>query len=207
PSMNPLFRPAAVAKVGNPDQLDRVLQVVRPLHVLAICVVALVVLSALMWSLAAIAPVKVRGHGILLAADGGLAGGAARAIVFVPNDDGRQVRTGMRAQVMPSTIRLQKDGFIHGTVVKAARSPSRREALMRRLDNAALVDELMRSGASFEIEVELEADPSSPSGYRWSSGTGPDVGIDAGTMARASVVVGEQRVIGLALPAFDRVSR
>ncbi|MGB7479065.1 MAG: hypothetical protein WA924_01940 [Burkholderiaceae bacterium] len=204
--MNSLFRPAAVAKGGNPDQLDRVLQVVRPQHVLGICVVALLLLVGLAWGLVATVPVKVQGHGILVA-DGEPGGGAVRAIMFVPNNEGRQVRAGMRAQVMPSTIRLQKDGFILGTVVKAARSPSRREALMRRLDNAVLADELMRSGASVEIEVELEADPSTPSGYRWSSGTGPDVGIDAGTLARASVVVGERRVIGLVLPVFDRVSR
>ena len=129
------------------------------------------------------------------------------AILYVPNEDGKRVEPGMAAHVMPSTTRPQRDGFIRGTVVKVAKIPSTREGLMRRLRNAALVDHLLRSGAPFEIEVQLERDAATRSGYAWSSGDGPDISIDVGTMARADMVVGRTRIISLALPSFDHVFR
>lgn len=132
---------------------------------------------------------------------------ALRAIVFVPNEDGKKIRPGMDAQIMPSSVKLQKDGFIRGKVLSVARIPSSREGIMRRLKNATQVDALLRSGAPFEVELELEADLGTPSGYRWSSGLGPDTSIDIGTITSAKMVVGRRRVISLALPAFDHVFR
>src|SRR5690606_28959290 len=128
-------------------------------------------------------------------------------IVFVPNEDGKKVKPGMEAHIMPSTSRLQKDGFIRGEVLSVARIPSSREGMMRRLNNAALVDTLLRTGAPFEVELGLQADSATPSGYRWSSGRGPDISIDVGTMTTADMVVERRRVISLALPVFDYVLR
>lgn len=132
---------------------------------------------------------------------------ALRAIVFVPNDDGKRIRPGMEAHIMPSTVKLQKYGFIRGTVLSVARIPSSRDGMMRRLKNATQVDTLLKTGAPFEVELELLLDPSSPSGFRWSSGIGPDISIDAGTITAADVVIDRQRVISLALPAFDYIFR
>lgn len=133
--------------------------------------------------------------------------GAVHAIIFVSNNDGKKVKEGMPAQIMPSTTRLQKDGFIHGKVIKVAKIPSSRDGMMRRLKNATLVDSLLSTGAPFEMEIALDTAPQSPSGYRWSSGDGPDISIDVGTMAQANMVVGQQRIISLVLPAFDHVFR
>lgn len=143
----------------------------------------------------------------LLSADEASSGGAVHAIVFVSNNDGKKVKEGMRAQIMPSTTKLQKDGFIHGTVIKVAKIPSSRDGMMRRLKNATLVDSLLRTGAPFEMEIALETDAHAPSGYRWSSGAGPEISIDVGTMTQANMVVGQRRIISLALPAFDHVFR
>lgn len=138
---------------------------------------------------------------------GGHAHATLHAIVFVPNQSGKKVRPGMPAHVVPSTVQAQKDGFIRATVIGVASIPSSREGIMRRLGNAALVDSILRSGAPFEVELELAGDPATHSGYQWSSGAGPAIGIDAGTMASADMVVERRRVISLALPAFDHVFR
>lgn len=130
-----------------------------------------------------------------------------RAIVFVPNEDGKKVEPGMQAHIMPSTTRLQKDGFIRGEVLSVAKIPSSREGIMRRLKNATQVDALLQTGAPFEVELMLETDPTAPSGFRWSSGKGPDISIDVGTIAAADMIVERQRVISLALPFFDYVFR
>ncbi len=205
--MSSLFRPAAMARISNPEQLDRVLQVVRPLHVLGLSAIALVLLAGFIWSVLSTAPVKVQGQGILLAAEDASKRGGVHAIVFVSNNDGKKVKEGMSAQVMPSTAKPQKDGFIRGTVIKAAKIPSGREDMMYRLKNATLVDDLLRTGAPFEMEVALEADPQAPNGYRWSSGAGPEISVDAGTPAQVKLMVGQQRIISLVLPAFDHVFR
>lgn len=141
----------------------------------------------------------------LLPADAQGADRSLGAIVFVPNEDGKKVRPGMAARIMPSTTQLQKDGFIRGTVLAVAPLPSSREGIMRRLRNAAHVDALLQDGAPFEVELALDPDPAAPSGFRWSSGPGPDIRIDAGTIATAEVVVGRRRVISLALPALEPV--
>jgi HlyD family secretion protein len=68
--MSSLFRSAALARISNPDQLDRVLQVVRPMHLLGIAAIALILAAGFVWSVLSTAPVKVQGQGILLSVEG-----------------------------------------------------------------------------------------------------------------------------------------
>ncbi|MBB5214276.1 NHLP bacteriocin system secretion protein [Parapusillimonas granuli] len=131
--------------------------------------------------------------------------GGLRAFVFVSNRDGKKIHEGMDAQVMPSTVLPQKDGFIYGTVAKVGRIPSSREGIMRRLNNATLVDTLLREGAPFEVEIQLRRAPGAGGGYLWSSGRGPDAAIDAGTMATASLIIERRRIASLVLPVLDRL--
>jgi HlyD family secretion protein len=128
------------------------------------------------------------------------------AIVYVPDTEGKKVKVGMEARIIPTTVKVEKSGFILARVTKVAELPATRDGLMRRLKNAALVDRLMGSGAPFEVEVALER-ADTPSGYRWSSGQGPDLTVDAGTMAEARVVVGRTPIIVLALPALNHLYR
>lgn len=65
-----LFRPQALAKVTDPDQLDQTLRIVRPRHVLGFGVVAAVMAAGLIWSMLSTAPVKVGGAGVLLSPAG-----------------------------------------------------------------------------------------------------------------------------------------
>lgn len=133
------------------------------------------------------------------------AGGMLSAIAFVPDTEGKKIHPGMAVQITPSTVKAQKDGFIRGTVTKIAELPSSREGMMRRLKNAAVVDQLLRPGPPFEVEIEMQRSAATPSGYSWSSGRGPDISVDAGTTAQVAVVVDRTRIISLALPAFDYV--
>jgi HlyD family secretion protein len=68
-----------------------------------------------------------------------------------------------------------------------------------------LVDKILGAGPPLEVELELEPDPDAPSGYAWSSGRGPDLSIQPGTLTRTQVVVGRTHLISLAFPAFDYV--
>jgi hypothetical protein len=52
----------------------------------------------------------------------------------------------------------------------------------------------------FGVEVELVPDPSTPSGFKWSSTTSPPVSITSGTVCTAGIVGGERRPIELVIP-------
>jgi HlyD family secretion protein len=71
---------------------------------------------------------------------------------------------------------------------------------MRVLHNEGLVAALSATGAPFELYASLTIDANAPSGYRWTSGTGPEVGLFSGTLASGLVTVRTQRPIELVIP-------
>lgn len=125
------------------------------------------------------------------------------AVVFVPPNDGKKVRPGMAAQVAPSTVKREEYGFIRGTVKSVAEIPSTTEGMMRTLKNQALVQSLSGGGAPFEVVVELERDPDTPTGFKWSSSRGPEADVNNGTLAEAQITVRDIHLISLAIPALE----
>lgn len=65
-----IFRKVALERLSTPEQLDQAMRVTSPAGWMALAAVGALVLGALMWSLLGTAPVKVKGHGILLAPGG-----------------------------------------------------------------------------------------------------------------------------------------
>ena len=122
------------------------------------------------------------------------------AVLFVPASGGKRVRPGMRVRVSPSTVKREEFGSLIGKVVWAAEFPSTSRGMIRVLGNEALVEKLMKEGPPIQVNVALEKDPSTPTGYRWSSSTGPSVEISSGTLASGSVVVRQERPIRLIIP-------
>ena len=76
---------------------------------------------------------------------------------------------------------------------------------MRVLRNEELVDTLLAetAGAPIAHPRRLTRDPGSPSGYRWTSGSGPDVQLTSGTRLMACVVTRTQRPLALVFPVLD----
>jgi len=122
------------------------------------------------------------------------------AIVFVPAAAGKQVAPGMAARVSPSNVQREEYGFIEGEVVWVSEFPATSAGMIRQLSNEALVNRLMEEGPPIQVNVALRRDPSTPSGFAWSSSTGPDLQISSGTLAEASIIVREERPIHLVIP-------
>lgn len=122
------------------------------------------------------------------------------ALLFIPAAAGKRVHRGMPARVTPSTVKREEYGFIHGHVIDVAEFPSTQRGMVRTLNNEALVQKLMTEGPPIQVTIALEPDPATPTGYRWSSSTGPSVPISSGTLAQGSVVVREERPLSLVLP-------
>lgn len=135
------------------------------------------------------------------------ASGAAQlsAVVYVPPSDGKKIKPGMTVDVAVSTIKREEHGFIRGRVRRVAEIPSTSQGMLRTLKNDRLVESMSGDdGAPFEVQVELLTDEDSPSGYRWSSGKGPDTQVHSGTLCDADVSVRYVRLIALVFPALER---
>jgi len=132
-------------------------------------------------------------------------GGSLRAVLFSPPADGKKVRPGMDVQIEPSTVRKEEFGFIIGKVIDVAEIPSTSQGMMRVLKNARLVDALSGKSAPFQIVVELQRSDRTPSGFKWSSSTGPKIHINSGTPCSAEIAVRYQRLISLAIPAMEQL--
>ncbi|WP_207457396.1 NHLP bacteriocin system secretion protein [Azospirillum sp. SYSU D00513] len=131
--------------------------------------------------------------------------GGLEAVLYVPPADGKKVRPGMAVQVVPSTVRVERDGFIQGEVVAVSEIPATREAIQRTLKNDTFVAKLTADGPPFEVRVALRPDPNTVSGFAWSSDLGRTRAVESGTVVDGLVVVERVRLMTLVFPAFDSV--
>ncbi|QJR35354.1 NHLP bacteriocin system secretion protein [Gemmatimonas groenlandica] len=122
-----------------------------------------------------------------------------QALVFVSND-GKRIAPGMEARVAPATVKREEFGFIVGRVQTVSAQPMTLAGMTRTLGNDLLVQQLAARGASFLVEVTLQRDTSTASGFRWSTRDGPPAQVGSGTSIGVSVVVARRRPITLLLP-------
>jgi len=114
------------------------------------------------------------------------------------------VHPGLEVQITPSTVKREKYGFVKGNVVSVAQFPSTEAALMRNFENESLVKSMLGNGPVTEIRAVLIQDPSTPSGYRWSSGAGPHIRLSTGSLCNARVITNRQKPIELLLPFLEK---
>lgn len=126
------------------------------------------------------------------------------AVLFVPASSGKQVKPGLVARISPSNVKREEYGFILGKVVWSAEFPSTSRGMLRLLANQELVNKLMKEGPPIQIDVALERDPATPTGFKWSSSRGPELEISSGTLAVGSVIVREERPISLVIPKLRK---
>jgi HlyD family secretion protein len=55
-----------------------------------------------------------------------------------------------------------------------------------------------------EVHVDLLPDPSTVSGYRWSSAKGPPVKIEPGTLCQSAIIVASRHPIEMVVPFLRR---
>ena len=122
------------------------------------------------------------------------------AFIFVPSEQGKQFKNGMRVQVLPSTVKAEEYGYIEGKVTSVSQFPVTKDEMFLLLENQSLVDALRTKDAQFRVDVKLHEDPSTTSGFKWSSSKGPPFTITRGTLCSATFVLGEERPINLVLP-------
>ncbi len=124
--------------------------------------------------------------------------------IFVPAYEGKKIHSGMAIQVTPSIVQREEYGFMTGRVKSVDLFPISREALVSWLKNEKLADSLMSQGPVLSIVGTLDKDPSTKSGFHWSSQKGADVIVTVGTLGSAEVVVLRQPPLALVLPMMKK---
>jgi len=124
-------------------------------------------------------------------------------LAFLEPDHARLVTEGMAAHVAPTTIAQEEYGSLRGEVTYVAPHPLSQRSINAWLHNPELAERLTQAGGSYLARIALVADPDTPSGLQWWSGTGPPFAVSVGTLAAVDVVVAEQRPMALVLPVIQ----
>jgi HlyD family secretion protein len=122
------------------------------------------------------------------------------AVLYVPAERAKELRPGMEAEILPTTVRREEYGFIRGKVVFVSDYPATEAAFMRLFENAPLVRSLSGGGPVTEVRVDMVTDAQTPSGYQWSSRLGAPVTLSGGTLCLGEIVTRKQSPMSLIIP-------
>lgn len=128
------------------------------------------------------------------------------AQIYVTAAQAKTITRGMAVRLTPATVRREEFGTLSGRVDGIATFPATPQGMAASLHNQTLVDRFGRSGAAYAVDVALEPDAATVSGYRWSSANGPPLSLSAGTLVGADVTVREQAPLSMILPVLRRLT-
>ena len=127
-----------------------------------------------------------------------------KAVLYIPSQDGKKIKKGMEAFVVPSTVQPQEFGFIKGKVTYISDFPITQQGMMTSVKNDQLAKGLLSSGPLFEVHVEFEKDTNSYSGFRWTSAKGPNIAIKEGTSCTGKITIKQENPATIVVPAFKK---
>lgn len=127
-----------------------------------------------------------------------------RGVLYIPSQDGKKVKAGMEALVVPSTVQPQEFGFMKAKVTYVSDFPITQKGMMTTVKNDQLVQSLLRGGALFEVHVEFEKDEEAFSGFKWTSAKGPEIAINEGTSCMGKITVKSEPPVTIVIPALKK---
>lgn len=127
-----------------------------------------------------------------------------KGVMYISSRDGKKIKVGMDALVVPSTVRPQEFGYMKGKITYVSEFPVTQQGLMTSMQNDQLVRSMLQMGAPFEVYVELEENPENFSGYEWTSASGPKINVNSGTSCSGKITIKEEAPITLVVPALKK---
>jgi len=125
-------------------------------------------------------------------------------VVYVSAAEGKKIKSGMSVTISPTTIKAEEFGSMRGKVTEVSPHAVTSLAMLTVLGNKELVKDMLRSGALFQVNVNLAKDRDTVSGFEWTSAKGPPSKIESGTLCTASLTVRTIRPISLVLPSLKK---
>lgn len=124
------------------------------------------------------------------------------AVIYVPSAHGKRIRPGLEVRIAPASVAPEEHGYLIGTVTYVSDFPTTSRAIQRTLRNPELVAALSQGDAPYEIRADLQLDPATFSGYKWSSSAGPPMEILTGTLCAARITIEQRRPVEMVIPLF-----
>lgn len=122
-------------------------------------------------------------------------------ILFMPAEEGQKVHPGMEAFIAPLMVNREEYGYIIGEVSHVSRFPSTFEGVRRVLGNEDLAMRMVGEIVPVQVRIQLIPDDT-PSGFRWTSGVGPDTILSSGILCQGRITVERERPIALVFPVL-----
>jgi len=126
------------------------------------------------------------------------------AVLYFPASEGGKIERGMNITISPASVKQEEYGFILGLVASVSKFPASRASMMSALHNESMVQVFSGGGAVTEVRANLIPSTESVSGYKWSSGRGPNMLLGTGTLCGANVIVNEKRPISFVIPLMKK---
>jgi HlyD family secretion protein len=127
-------------------------------------------------------------------------------VSYFPIQAGKKIEPGMTIHVAPDPVVRQRFGSLLGTVTAVSAFPVTRDGAASVVGNAEVVAALTAQGPVIEVTAELVRDPTTVSGYKWSSSAGPALSMTAGTTTTGRVVLEHRAPITYLLPILREAS-
>jgi HlyD family secretion protein len=121
-------------------------------------------------------------------------------VAFLPVSQGKKIQKGMKVQITPTTVERERFGGILASVTNVSSFPVTKESAAKLVGNADLVGSLVSTEPQIQVLADLKPDPSTFSGYKWSSSKGPDMKMSPGTTTTVRITVKEEAPITFVLP-------
>ncbi len=132
---------------------------------------------------------------------------AMMSISYFPAKDGKNIQPGMAVQVIPDNVERNRFGGIVATVISVSPLPVTKEGALNTVGNADMVQGLLTGPGSWvEVTAQLQDDPSTLSGYRWSSSRGPKLKMSPGTTTTARVTLERRAPASYVVPSLRDAS-
>ncbi len=126
------------------------------------------------------------------------------ALVYFSATDGKKIRPGMKIGIVPTTVKQEEFGFIQGLITDVSEFPVSDNYLVSSLQNTSLASTFHQVTNPIEVKVSIIPDPSTYSGYKWSSSKGPASKIGSGFICSAKVTTDSRRPISLIIPSLKK---
>lgn len=122
---------------------------------------------------------------------------------YFPTGVGDRIKPGMSVTIEPTTINAREYGSILGIVKEVSPFTLSEQQLLTTLGNRQLVKYLTEDLSSVvQVIIEGKIDPSTVSGFAWTSGAGPALHIPTGSVSIVKVLVEEQPPISYLIPLW-----
>ena len=110
----------------------------------------------------------------------------------------------MEVLVSPSTVQREEYGSLKGTVESVSAFPVSQEGMIAVLQNRNLVQTFSEEGAPYSGRVLLVPDPTTASGFAWTSPKASGEALTSGTLASVEIKVESQAPITLVVPLLKK---